>query len=94
MDDLIEAIRLEPKYALAYNERGFALVHMGKYDEAVHLKSQYMKAFGGRAREHTLLGKDGRAEEDITRAEELGADRFLLEQDIECLKAGIQVLFD
>ena len=38
MDDLIEAIRLEPKYALAYNDRSFALVHMGKDDEAVHLK--------------------------------------------------------
>lgn len=45
MDDLIEAIRLEPKYTLAYSDRGFALIHnnrgfgyisLGEYKSAIH----------------------------------------------------------
>ena len=84
-----------------HNNRGFAYVSLGDYqkaiddfNEAVRLDPEYREAFGGRARAHALLGKEGRAEEDIARAEELGADRALLEQDIERLKSGVRVLFD
>ena len=56
------------------------------FDEAVRLDPEYREAFGGWARAHALLGKDGRAEEDIVRAVELGTDRALLEQDVERLK--------
>ena len=99
--DYTEAIGLDAENALLHNNRGYGYISLGEYqkaiddfNEAVRLDPEYMEAFGGRARAHALLGKDGRAEEDIARAEELGANRASLEQDIELLKAGVQVLFD
>ena len=88
-----EAIRLDPQFALAYNNRGFANTKLGQYaraiqdyDEAIRLDPWNPDSNAGRAMTYTLLGKDKEAQQDVERAVGLGFDRGLLEGEIEDAK--------
>ena len=92
----MKAIRLDPKFAHAYNNRGFAYAELSQYEraiedynEAIHLNPDYALAYGNRALVYTLLGRDAEAKQDIDQAIELGIDRTLLEE-IEKLKKQSQ----
>ena len=59
-----EAIRLNPKFALGYNNRGFSYHRLGQYqravndfDEAIGLDPQYTVAHNNRGFSYTNLNK-------------------------------------
>ena len=96
MAEYNEAIRLDPKFAAAYFNRGqtyFALGHqleaVRDYTEAIRLNPQHPYvplAYASRAMSYTLLGNDPEAHQDIGRAVELGYDPRLLLRAIDKLK--------
>ena len=60
-----EAIRLDPKLALAYNNRGASYYDLGQYqraiedfDEAIRLDPKFVLAYANRGFIYTLLGMD------------------------------------
>ena len=61
---MVEAIRLDPQYAIAYNNRGFAYDNLGQheraiedYDETIRLDPQYVKAYNNRGNAYYNLGQ-------------------------------------
>ncbi|MFQ5924663.1 MAG: tetratricopeptide repeat protein, partial [Dehalococcoidia bacterium] len=93
IEDLDEAIRLDPRVAMSYGNRGFAYYNLGEferaiedYDEAIRLDPQDAVAYVLRAMAYTLLNMDSAAQQDIDRAIELGFAPAFLEQLIEELK--------
>ncbi|MDP8227814.1 MAG: tetratricopeptide repeat protein [Candidatus Electryoneaceae bacterium] len=74
------AIRLNPQYADAYNNRGIAYYAKGAYDraiqdydEAIRLNPQYADAYHNRGIAYEKKGDHRRARQDFLRAKELGS---------------------
>ena len=72
--------------ARLYNERGMAHMDLGKpehalddYDEAISIYPMLVEAYLNRAEVRALLGMDAEAEQDLLRAEQLGAEAGLIE---------------
>ena len=93
MEDLDEAIRLDPNLAQAYTNRGNAYAGLGQlqraiqdYDEAIRLDPNLASAYANRARAYTFLSNDAAAQRDVDTAIELGFDATLLTEVIEALK--------
>lgn len=77
--DFTEAIRLDPKYAVAYNNRGSAYSSMGEFDkaiadytEAIRLKPNDDIAYSLRASTYIKKGDRGKAKLDLEQAKRLG----------------------
>ena len=88
-----EAIRLDPKLILTYDNRGAALLILGAYqraiddyDEVIHLDPALAHAYGNRAIAYTFIGKDKEAQQDVDQAVGLGFDRGKLNSTIEEIK--------
>ena len=88
-----EAIRLDPKLAQAYYNRGNAYANLGQhqraiqdYDEAIRLDPKLAPAYGNRAVAYTALRRDQEAESDIATVETLGFDSAKLKAFIEAAK--------
>ena len=72
------AIKLDPNYAYAYNNRGIAYAKVGKYNRAIEeyktaiqLKPDYAHAYNNRAAAYTLTGEFDRSLKDYSRAIQL-----------------------
>ena len=88
---------MNPEYAEAYNNRGFAYLNLGQgqaavddYSEAIRLNRQNADAFSGRALAYTLLGKEAEARKDVGAVVELGVDPSDLKDAIQELKERIK----
>ena len=93
IQDYDEAIRLDPQFTHAYNNRGIAYDDLGQFqraiqdfDEAIRIDPQFAEAYANRAIAYTLLGNDAEAKLDIERAVELGFDRGVVESALEEFK--------
>ena len=78
IEDLNEAIRLDPQYANAYGHRGSAYGKLGQYewaiedfDEAIRLDPQYAEAYNNRGLAYRNLGQQELADRDFAKAKEL-----------------------
>jgi tetratricopeptide (TPR) repeat protein len=78
---LNEAIRLNPNYAMAYNNRGAAYINLGQhqraiedYNNAIRLKPDYANAYNNRGAAYINLGQHHRAIEDYNNAIRLKPD--------------------
>lgn len=75
MADLNKAIRLAPKDAFAFNNRGLVYVKKGEisraiadFNEAIRLKSDYVTAIQNRGRAYLASGDAKRAAVDAEKA--------------------------
>ena len=75
----LKAIRLDPSFADAYNNRGIAYDKLGQYeraiqdyDEAIRLDPQYTNAYYNRGDTYQAMGKSEEAERDLAKARKLG----------------------
>ena len=73
--DYTEAIRLDPKYAIAYSNRGLAYRDKGEHDraiadytEAIRLDPKYANAYNNRGLAYWRKGENDRAIADYTEA--------------------------
>ena len=94
IEDVGQAIRLDPEDSSAYRFRGLTFAVLGQhqramedYNEALHFNLQDVDAYVNRALTYTYLEMDLEAQADIDKAVELGFDRALLEQWIEKAKS-------
>ena len=78
VQELDAALRIDPKYVDAYNNRGFALSLARKYDEAIQsftraieINSQYVNAWNNRGQAYAQTGQHELAISDFTKAIEL-----------------------
>jgi tetratricopeptide (TPR) repeat protein len=78
--DYTEAIRLDPQFAIAYNNRGVSY-NGGKkdydraiadYTEAIRLNPQYALAYNNRGNAYQAKGNQARADADFAEARRLG----------------------
>ncbi len=74
-----EAIRLAPKFADAYHNRGRAYQSIRDYDkaipdytEAIRLNPKYADAYWGRAGCYMMQGEKAKAEADFAQSKKLG----------------------
>ena len=93
IQDLDEAIQLDPQYSLAYNNRGVYYTNLGQldqalrdYEEAIRLNPQYGGAYANRAIVYTLLDADTRAKQDVVRALEHGTDAAFINDAIDQIR--------
>jgi len=77
--NLSEAIRLDPRFARPYHNRGFVRMVMGDwegaisdFDRAIQLNADYALAYHCRGVAHQVLGYSRRAQADFAKAKELG----------------------
>ncbi|MBF8261964.1 MAG: tetratricopeptide repeat protein, partial [candidate division NC10 bacterium] len=73
-----QAIRLNPRHAEAYTNRGIAWREMGDlsgaitgFDKATELNPKYARAYGDRDITRLLQGKDAEAQKDLAKCFEL-----------------------
>ena len=85
-----EAVRLDPQDPDPYLFRGISYLNVGEYDlaledlnSAISFDPTDADAYYYRAIVYTHLGMDDEAEEDVDRAEDLGVDPKLIEDEIE-----------
>lgn len=71
INDLDQAIRLDPTYALAYSTKGTALIYLGQFqvaidelDHAIQLEPQFAVAYRSRGLAYVGLGREERGIED------------------------------
>ena len=90
IEDLDEAIRLDPGDGGAYNNRGAAYGNLGRFqraiqdvDEAIRLDPGNGLAYANRAVAHTFLNNGEAAQRDVERAIQLGFDEDQLNELIE-----------
>jgi hypothetical protein len=76
--NLAQAIRLDPNYASAYNDRGNAYRHKGDYaraiadyTQAISLNPNYASAYNNRGNAYQSKGDTARANADFAMAKEL-----------------------
>ena len=93
IQELNEAVHLDPQDNDAYNRRGVTYSRLEQYDrsvadwsKAIELNPYRGEAYANRGLAYTLLGKDIEAGQDIERAKQLGIDRALLEGMVERAK--------
>ncbi|MCG6880040.1 MAG: tetratricopeptide repeat protein [Deltaproteobacteria bacterium] len=74
-----EAIKINPEFVQAYNNRGIAYVWKKKYDlaiadfsKAIELDPEYGKAYNNRAIVYTYEGETDKARQDLYKAQRLG----------------------
>jgi Tfp pilus assembly protein PilF len=72
---LDEAIRLDPRYAVAFSNRGVAYYSLGQYeqaikdyDEAIRLDPRHVSAYTGRCGSYNSLGQHQQAMQDCNEA--------------------------
>ena len=94
IDDYEAAIRIDPQYGRAYNNRGTAYRGIGQYeravqdfDEAIRLNPEDGTAYANRALTFTYLNLDTAAQQDVERAVGVGFSRDLVQTEIEEIKA-------
>ena len=82
IEKLDEAIRLDPQYAFAYNNRGISYSNLEQYqraiydyDEAIRIDPQYGNAYSNRGNVYRRLGQHHRAIEDYDEAIRLNPDK-------------------
>lgn len=90
---LSRAIRLNPKNAKLYYQRGSLIVGLGQperavhdFNEAIRLDPKLVDAYSSRGLVYTMLGRHEDAQRDMDQAVRLGADRAILERQIEDTK--------
>jgi tetratricopeptide (TPR) repeat protein len=88
------ALRVDPHYAAAFNNRGATYVNMGRHQEALkdlnnalRLKPELAEAYVNRALAYAFLGDDAAAQQDLQKGAELGFDTAVPSAFIERLKA-------
>ena len=74
-----QAIRLDPNYATAYNNKGYALNNLGRYEEAltacnqaIRLKPGYAVAYRNKGNALQALGRTKEAQQAFDAARQLG----------------------
>ena len=89
----VEAKEIELLQAEALVNRSTAHVELGQHqlamkdlDRAIRIRPEYAPAYASRALEHTRLGNDAEAEQDVVQAASLGHYVTGLQQDIDTLK--------
>ena len=82
IEDFDEAIRLNPQLATAYYTRGLAYGYLGQYqwaienlDDAIRLDPRLAYVYYARGVVYEAIGRAKEAEQDYTKAKELGYDR-------------------
>ncbi len=97
IEEYTEAIRLDPQYALAYHNRGFAYDDLGQleraiqdYDEAIRLNPQWAEAYNNRGWTYEEMGQYELAIEDYTEAIRLNPQYALAYAN----RAGAYTLLD
>jgi tetratricopeptide (TPR) repeat protein len=87
ISDFDQAIRIDGKFSVAYNNRADVHIEMNNaelalfdLDEAIKLDPGFAVAFANRAFAWTLLKDDSKAGRDRDAAVRLGVDRVLLEE--------------
>ena len=101
IDNYSKAIKINPKFAKAYNNRGVAYIWKKKYylaiadfSKAIELDPKNGKAYNNRAIVYSYQGETGRALEDLKKAKSLGIavnPDFL--QELEKLPATPEPIF-
>ena len=73
-----KAIKLDPNYANAYNNRGLAYYHekdykkaMADFNKAIELNPDFARAYNNRAYVYYQLKDVNKAKEDVQRAQDL-----------------------
>ena len=79
IDNYSKAIKIDPKFAKAYNNRGIAYVLKKKYDlaikdfnKAIKLDPKNGKAYNNRAIVYSYQGETDKARQDLHKAQSLG----------------------
>lgn len=79
IDNYSKAIKIDPKFAKAYNNRGIAYVWKKKYDlaitdfnKAIKLDPKNGKAYNNRAIVYSYQGETDKARQDLHKAQSLG----------------------
>jgi len=79
IDNYSKAIKINPKFAKAYNNRGIAHILKKQYDlavadltKAIELDPKNGKAYNNRAIVYSYLGATGKALQDLHKAKSLG----------------------
>jgi len=81
IDNYSKAIKINPKFAKAYNNRGIAYVWKKKYDlaiddfnKAIKLDPNNGKVYNNRAIVYSYMGETDKARQDIEKAKSLGVE--------------------
>jgi Tfp pilus assembly protein PilF len=81
IDNYSKAIKINPNFAKAYNNRGIAYVWKKKYDlaiadfnKAIKLDPKNGKAYNNRAIVYSYMGETDKARQDIETAKSLGVE--------------------
>jgi tetratricopeptide (TPR) repeat protein len=79
IDNYSKAIKINPKFAKAYNNRGIAYIWKKQYDlaiadfsKAIELDPQNGKAYNNRAIVYSYQGETDKARQDLQKAQSLG----------------------
>jgi tetratricopeptide (TPR) repeat protein len=79
IDNYSKAIKINPKFVKAYNNRGIAYIWKKKYDlaladfnKAIELDPKNGKAYNNRAIVYSYQGESGKALQDLKKAKSLG----------------------
>ena len=84
VEDINEAIRLDPQDASAYTGRGGLYLRTGEYERAVldhetiRINPQYPLAYVNRALAYTYLGKDEEVRQNVERVGDMGIGSTLM----------------
>ena len=87
IDDFSQAIRLEKRFPVPYNNRADAYIATGALDwaikdlnEALKLDPSFAVAYVNRATANAMMGREDQVKRDVNVAVALGVDRSALEE--------------